>query len=349
MTPGPSYTAQYAKAGALAPLDGYVDKYQWKDKFSPWALSLGVNDGKLYSLPSELETMVLWYNQSVFDKQGLAVPKTTADLVSTADKLQAAGVTPFGSGNGEWKGVNEWFVSALLNADAGPDAVYQALTGKKKFSDPEFVNAIKVLDDFQKKGQISGGLDRYYTLKFDQFLAEFAAGKYAMNMEGSWRFENIDKFFKAAGNEWDWAPFPTKDGTELYSIGIGSSWGINAKAQSPAAAADVLAHIFAPETQAKLAVDCGMAPGPVSLNAKMLTGLEPRKARLYEAISKAAKAGDYGYLTWTFWPPKSEQYIIEDIEKVWGGKTTPEQYLAGLDAIYTKELAAGGTPPIPQR
>ena len=48
-------------------------------------------------------------------------------------------------------------------------------------------------------------------------------------------------------------------------------------------------------------------------------------------------------------PPKSDVYIYEEIEKVWSGDMTPEQYLQGLDDLFQTELKAGDIPPIPAR
>jgi raffinose/stachyose/melibiose transport system substrate-binding protein len=349
MTPGISYTVEYAKAGALAPLDEYADRFGWDETIAPWALEAGVYEDSLFSLQSELETMILWYNTTVFDELGLTAPTTTTELAEVADALDAAGVIPFASGNAEWKGVNEWAVSGLFNGHAGADEVHAALSGDASFTDEGFVESIELIDEWQKNGYFAGGLDRYYTNTFDQYLSSFGAGEAGMNIEGSWRFENIDSFFEPAGNEWDWVPFPTEDGSELYSIGTGSSWAINAASDNKDAAADVLSHIFDPEVQAQLAVDCGFAPGPVAVEESMLEGLDPRQARLYASVAAAAEEGDYGYLTWAFFGPKTDKYIYEEIEKVWGGSLSVEDYLAGLQALNEEEQAGGDLPPLPPR
>lgn len=349
MTPGISYTVEYAKAGALAPLDKYSEQYGWDKTISPWALKAGVHNDSLYSLQSELETIILWYNKTLFKRLGLTAPKTTAELADVAKALHGAGVIPFASGNAEWKGVNEWAVSGLFNGHAGADKVHAALSGGASFTDQGFVDSIKLIDQWQKDGYFAGGLDRYYTNTFDQYLTGFGAGKAGMNIEGSWRFSNIDTFFKPANNDWDWVPFPTDDGRELYSIGTGSSWAINNASKNQDAAASVLNHIFDPKTQAQLAVDCGFAPGPVTLDESMLKGLDPRQARLYASVAKAAADGNYGYLTWAFFGPKSDKYLYEEIEKVWGGSLSVEDYLAGLEALNKKERESGDLPPLPPR
>ena len=350
MTPGPSYTEQFALAGAMAPLDLYVKPYGWDKSFAPWALKQGVVKGKLYDLPNELETMLLWYNKTLFDSMGLKAPKTTAELNADIEKFNAAGITPFAAGNKEWKGVNEWLISAMFNGVAGPDAVYNALTNKTKWNTPGFLEATTMLNDWQQKGYLSGGLDRFYTKTFDEALADLATGKAAMTMEGSWKFgAALDAAFAKAGKEWAWAPFPTKTGKELYSIAAGSSWGINAASKNKAGAAEYLNLMYSPTTQAKTLVGCSMSPAPVTIPASLLTGLEKRHADEVSAVAAAAAKGNYGYLTWSFWPPKSEQYIITDVEKVWAKAITPAQYLDGLDSIYQAETLAKALPPIPKR
>jgi raffinose/stachyose/melibiose transport system substrate-binding protein len=70
---------------------------------------------------------------------------------------------------------------------------------------------------------------------------------------------------------------------------------------------------------------------------------------MLDQMNAAAASNNIGYTTWTFWPPKSETYIIDNIENVWAGKMTTEEYLAGLQTLFAEELAAGSVPPIPAR
>jgi raffinose/stachyose/melibiose transport system substrate-binding protein len=54
-------------------------------------------------------------------------------------------------------------------------------------------------------------------------------------------------------------------------------------------------------------------------------------------------------LTWTFWPPRSDVYIYEEIELLWDGQITVEDYLVGLNEVFAEELESGDIPPIPLR
>ena len=96
--------------------------------------------------------MVLYYNKTLFDKNGWTPPKTKAELDTLANAMLAKGVTPFSVGNGDWRAANEWHVSVILNHAAGPVNVYKALKGEIPWTDPVFVQAIDQLKDWYQKG-----------------------------------------------------------------------------------------------------------------------------------------------------------------------------------------------------
>ena len=90
-------------------------------------LSLGLVDGELYSVPNELETLVLYYNKTLFEEQGWEPPTTIDELMALSEVVAAEGIIPFSHANAEWRPSNEWFVGEFLNHVAGPDNVYLAL------------------------------------------------------------------------------------------------------------------------------------------------------------------------------------------------------------------------------
>src|SRR5262249_10504586 len=108
-------------------------------------------------------------------------------------------------------------------------------------------------------------------------------------------------------------------------------------------------YLFSGDTQAKGLVACGSAPAPVTIDPSTLSSIDPRDARLRTTLNEAAAKNNYGYTTWTFWPPKSDTYIYEEIEKVWAGTTTTKDYLTGLNTLFAQELKDGTVPPLPSR
>ncbi len=351
-TPGPSFAFELAEAGNLVPLSDYADNLGWGDMFAPWALSLGLVDGTLYSVPNEVETLVLYYNETLFEENGWEAPSTIDELMALSEEIAAQDIIPFGHANAEWRPSNEWFVGEMFNHVAGPDAVFEALQGEREWTDPDFVNAIDMLNTMQQNGWFMGGLDRYYTATGDERHIAFGDGAAAMNIEGTWFLSTIDNFFgEEAGNENEWGvvPMPSASGDAIFDLGIGSTYSINAASEHPDAVAEFITYYFSPETQATLLTVCGVAPAPVELTADALQSIDPRAAQIYESLSESSAEGNYGYTTWTFWPPKSDLYIYEEIEKVWAGQMSTEEYLQGLQELFQEELEAGDIPPIPDR
>lgn len=352
-TPGPSFVFELVQAGQLLNLEEFKNVYGWDETFAQFALNLGNVDGELYSLADEMETLVVYYNKTLFEENGWEVPQTMTELHALAATIDEAGVIPFAHANAEWRPANEWFVGEYLNHVAGPDTVHQALNGEIPWTDPAFVEAISLLNEAQQNGWWMGGLEFYYTTTFDDLHASVATGESAMSIEGTWAINGYNDTHFApdvTDNEWGWFPVPTMNpGESVFSLGMGNTTSISANTEHPQEAAEFVNYLFSPEIQAQAFVECGKQPAPVVIPEGTITGVDQRIADAFESLTASVASGDYGYTTWTFWPPKSDVYIYEEIEKVWAGDMTPEEYLEGLDAIFQEELAAGEIPPIPAR
>jgi raffinose/stachyose/melibiose transport system substrate-binding protein len=347
---GPASAQQIAKAGLLLPLDDYAAQFGWDEQFVPWALELGRVDGQLYSLPDSLETLVIWYNKTLFEDNGWEVPTTMDELFELSETIQDDGIVPIGNAFGDCPPCHEWFVGVFLNHFAGPELVYEALTGQREWTDPAFVEAITKLNEMAQNGWFDGSLDLFFTDSFDTVHAMLGAGEAAMTIEGSW-FNPSQYFGTEAGNEndYDWFPIPTASGDETYMTGIGAVWGINANTPHPEAAAEYLTWSFSPEAQAERYIQCGFALAPVQVSPDVFTQGDPRSARIYSAYAEAAADGRYGYTTWGFFPGETNVYIYEQIQRVYLGELTPEEYLEGLQEVFAQEFAEGAVPPIPAR
>ena len=87
----------------------------------------------------------------------------------------------------------------------------------------------------------------------------------------------------------------------------------------------------------------------MGLDGQDLTGVNPGLTEILAAMNEAFAANNYGYTTWTFWPPATETYLIEEIERVWAGEITAEEYLQGHQERFDAEREDGAVPPIPAR
>ena len=76
------------------------------------------------------------YNKGLFEELGVKVPETFAELETAIEQFNAAGITPFSSGFGEWWVFKHAFQHFLAAAtDNVPGLVQQFEQGQAKFKD----------------------------------------------------------------------------------------------------------------------------------------------------------------------------------------------------------------------
>jgi len=86
----------YASEDTLAPLDG---KLTMVDGFNQTALDAFKYNGKQYGIPDSFSTVMLFYNQDLFDKAGIAYPTddwTWDEMEAAGKKIRALGDDIFG-------------------------------------------------------------------------------------------------------------------------------------------------------------------------------------------------------------------------------------------------------------
>ena len=351
-TAGPGYVATMAQAHQLLPMTAYAKQYGWNDKIIPVLLQTGVYKGTLYALPKTYETMHLFYDEVLFARNGWQPPRTLAELDQLAAAMKGKGLVPFGAGNADWRGSNEWYVTLVLNNYAGPDAVAKALAGDLPWTDPLFVQAIDILKGWYQKGYFG---QNYFSLTDEQAFASITNGKAGMSPNGTWAFGWVPTYFNDSSHKLGVVPFPTlRDGLAypIYPLGIGSTLSINKNAQNADGAAQVFDMIFSKPFYDRITKTWSgdwniplVDRAGVDLAANTSLVYAQTVASLHGAVLK----GQYGYTTWTFWPPATEEYMINGIEQVWLGKITTEAYLRKVDALFKREKREGRVPPLPAR
>ena len=50
-----------------------------------------------------------------------------------------------------------------------------------------------------------------------------------------------------------------------------------------------------------------------------------------------------------FWAPKTNNYMIEEVERLWAGDITAQEYMEGWQELHVEEMAEGMVPPAPAR
>ena len=106
-------------------------------------------------MPIGVEGYGYIYNKDLFAKAGITeLPKTLTQLDAAAQKLQAAGITPFENGYAEWWVLGNHFVNLPFAYQADPNAFIDGLNkGTEKIAgNAVFENWIKLFDLTVKYG-----------------------------------------------------------------------------------------------------------------------------------------------------------------------------------------------------
>ena len=243
---------------------------------APWSTA----DGEPFAVPIAAVSHGIYYNQDLFEANGIAVPQTWEELLVAAQTLKDAGVTPFSNGTKDAWDINEVVMMTLLpNNVGGFDGRMAYLNGERCFNDADVVAAYQEIQD----------LTPYLPEDFiatDYYTAEqlFVQGQAAMMFDGSWSISAFEK--DAPEFNWSVFPAPPPAGKDMYiSFHMDAAIGMNTASENQEAAMTFLEWLEG-ETFAE-AFGNGV-PGffPVSKNVPTLT--DPVANEFLSFNSKAA-------------------------------------------------------------
>jgi raffinose/stachyose/melibiose transport system substrate-binding protein len=211
------------KTGVVLNLEKTLNDLGVGDQVTPIAKSVvhQLYQDTFPTLPMQFNIEGIFYNKKIFADNGIEVPTTLDALIAAAQKLKAAGVTPFvASGKTGWT-ISRW-VGALIYSMIGPDALQKVADGKAKLTDPEYVAAAQKLQDMGPL--FIGGITN---LDYDTMNAQMLTGKAAMMYMGTWFLAQVnDPSMNKVGDDIGFMAFPGIDG---FPANVGSPNVINAK------------------------------------------------------------------------------------------------------------------------
>jgi len=162
--------------GPLAvPLDDFLAE-NGGDRINPEGLSQLQLDGTQVALPSYMSAAgLIYYNASILDELGVAVPTDFDEWKTACATIEAAGYDCLAHGAKDaW--VNTDVYLSLINSIA-PGDVYDAIEGKADWTDKPFVEAMQAWSDLFTSGIIPAGATAAaeYPDAFGAFLEKKAA------------------------------------------------------------------------------------------------------------------------------------------------------------------------------
>jgi multiple sugar transport system substrate-binding protein len=323
-----TYISTYAPMGVLKEMEPLFAKYGFdKSKYPAGALDGFTIGGKLYGLPRDNDTKVVFVNKDLFADAGLTVPAkawSTDEFVSAARKLtktKADGTKQYGlmfdPGN--------WFLYVFMNEgamfddDAAPTRVAfndSAVQGLQWAGD--LINTHKVTPAFD---QLNDG-----TIRQQMFLN----GQVGMLIDNH---AQVPTLLATKNLKWDVAPLPTFAGKKHHNVAGGAGYTISTYTKNQDAAWTFWK--FLNTEGIKMYMKAGTM---VPVNIDLLNSAEFSKGKPYNAqvFVDETLAGHGFPNTPKWWNVYSKANPF--LERVWASGETAAAAYAAAEPELQKEL-----------
>ncbi len=199
--------------------------------FAPSAMAPQGPNGEIYELPEQVTaTHVMYVNTKLLDELGLSFPSTLDELLDQKDTIINAGYIPIAMDNKDGWQMQSTFLSALVERTGSREWLIEARDGDASFSDPEFVNAVAVVEDLSDADMFSPGINQ---AEYGRALTDFNTGKAVYFIDGGWRVSNIVGEMAAELQPsielYSFPDIPNQKGkTQSTAIVAGTGFGMNA-------------------------------------------------------------------------------------------------------------------------
>lgn len=237
--------ADFVNTGQILDLKPLVDADSEFDigVFYPNVIEQLTRDGKLYGLPRDISTMVVYYNADMFEAAGLETPRELAEagnwnwdtMLEAAKALTNPAEQKYGLGFGNWWGPGwGYFINAAGGSPFNADRTGCALNSPEAIAGATFAQNLYT-EQLLPAGDADGE-------------ALFSAGNVGMYFNGRWFAPGVRT---NAQFNWDVAPMPAGETESTWLF-----WGpylVNAKTANPEAAWEVLKVLTSAEATGKVA------------------------------------------------------------------------------------------------
>ncbi|WP_199714616.1 extracellular solute-binding protein [Roseburia sp. 1XD42-69] len=232
-------TKAWAEQGLVMDLTDVVNNSPYaadykQDYFTPFK----DGDGKIYGLPvlTGGSCTVVVYDKQMWKDAGYdSFPATWDEVLAAKDKFSGDGVDTIAFGNsGKWQG-NSCFMSTIGDMFTGKDWFQSIIDkGGAKFTDQEFVDALKFTQDAFKSGVFNADFN---AISNEDAREYYISGEAAAFIGGNWDVSYIMATLLESDeekyNNIGFATFPSIEGakgdTNVQNIGLGYGMAINSK------------------------------------------------------------------------------------------------------------------------
>jgi multiple sugar transport system substrate-binding protein len=239
--------ARFAEAGLILNLAEYAaaDQDFNPEDFYPGPmefLTTPIQEGQdaLWGLPRDVSAFAIYYNAELFDEAGLEDPGegdwTWEEFAEAAGEINSLGEDIYGFGMNAWWANWGYFVDAAGGSLFNEDYTACALDTEAATEGLAFAASL-----FEEGWAVPWGTDSE---------PPFLAGNIGMFINGRWATPGT---VANAGFEWNVAPLPVGPSGEATNWLFWGAYVVNANAQNPEEAWDLITRLTSPEIQGEIA------------------------------------------------------------------------------------------------
>ncbi|MEV1054427.1 ABC transporter substrate-binding protein [Streptomyces sp. NPDC049887] len=245
-----AWTSEFAAAGWIAPLE--ADRFPLGG-FLPPVLDTATYEGRLYAVPYVTNAGMLYYRKDVLDREGLAPPRTWAELEHQARTLAPR------YGLGGYAGQFLPYEGLTVNAT---EAVYSAGgtilgdDGRVTVDSPAARAGLGFLTRGVRDGWIPG---EALTYKEEESRQAFQDGRLLFLRNWPYAYAGASGADSRVAGKFGAVPLPGPDGPGTSVLG-GSNLAVSARARHPESANDLIAYLTSAPVQRKVLTEGALPP-----------------------------------------------------------------------------------------
>jgi len=326
----------------LDPLKSCLDltDEEWTHRLKPQWLPTVERQGRVYGLVlwDDNTGWVFTYNNRVFDRLGLKVPRNTEEFLAACEALKRAGITPiYEPGASRWHSSLTFFEMGSTFEERDPGLYERLNTNRQTFAGYKpFLLALSQIKDAMNRGYFG---QNFMANTIEGAKTALISGSAAMTLNKIGFSRSVLKTNPDSGAEtWGMFPIPWLDNQTVSIERSAPTWFGNAKSHDPEAVRQFFRFLTRQENLDRYAA---LQPEGTSLS------FPTKPVRL--------QSNEEGFLTKTHFGGEPFQggvkymmaqwmEIEADFEQMLAGAITPEKFLTSVDARRANIALAGGDP-----
>ena len=259
------YLPIYANAGVLEDLSQYDKDFQL-DKFFESSIKALTYDKKIYAIPRDISTLVIFYNKDIFDKYGVNYPKENwsyDEFLKTAKKLthrpNLYGIS--------FEEEPIFYLPYLMSFGLEKIPEYDDLSTQK---------GLKLYAELRNKYHVAPLKTESASATMAQM---FLQGKLAMHLTGRWL---VPKYRQDAKFRWDVVTFPVGASGSIAPADV-SGWAVSKNSKHKKEAIMLIQYLSSEKSAEKFAQSGLVVPARIdaAYSKAFLDGKSPKNAQVF--------------------------------------------------------------------